>query len=249
MTDEKYSFVSDVRDKKVTARSARSKRTHTGKGGRVRLPSDNLSKKELQKMNGECKSYKLNSPMTWKEFKSLPDDIRITYIKMLRKKYNIPDQEIANMLGIGRQAFIKEVARLGISKGKKTGGRKSWDKDDFYAWWHGVDMLPTPVPEEPAAEPIPEEKEAFVEDDLPYEEQVFVPVEKYRHLDAEIACLTKRIDELLMTNEELMAVHEKDKAEIAWLRNECDRHHRNVQILEAQMEVVRMIFGGRGNGN
>lgn len=241
MTDEKYSFVSDVRDKKVTARSARSKRTHNGKGGRVRLPSDNLSKKELQKMNGECKSYRLNEPMAWKEFKSMPDDIRITYIKMLRKKYNTPDQEIANMLGIGRQAFIKEVARLGISKGKKTGGRKSWDKEGFYAWWHGVDMLPTPVPEEPAEEPIQEEKEAFVEDDLPYEE----PDPYYvLAIEAEIVALKTRIDELLKCNEELMAVHEKDKAEIAWLRNEHDSLQNALRMREAQLEIVKLIFGG-----
>ena len=82
MKDETYAFISDVKDKKITARSARHTRTHCGKGGRVRFPSDNLSKKELQKMNGECKSFRLNDPMVWKEFKSMPDDLKITYIKL-----------------------------------------------------------------------------------------------------------------------------------------------------------------------
>ena len=90
MKDETYLFVSDMKDKKVTARSARNKRTHCGKGGRVRFPSDNLSKKELQKMNGECKAYRLNDPMGWKEFKAMPDDLKITYIKLLRKEFNVP---------------------------------------------------------------------------------------------------------------------------------------------------------------
>ena len=35
-------------------------------------------------MSGECKSYRLNSPMSWDEFKAMPDDIKITYIKLLR---------------------------------------------------------------------------------------------------------------------------------------------------------------------
>ena len=43
MTDEKYTYIQDVRDKKVTARSARSKRTHNGKGGSVKFPSDYMT--------------------------------------------------------------------------------------------------------------------------------------------------------------------------------------------------------------
>lgn len=59
--------------------------------------------------------------------------------------------------------------------------------------------------------------------------------------------LHKRNKELLKSNEELMAVHEKDKAEIAWLRNECDNQRMKARILEAQMDVVRLIFGGNNN--
>ena len=46
-------------------------------------------------MNGECKSYRLNDPMAWKEFKSMPDDLKITYINLLRKKFNVPGTSIA----------------------------------------------------------------------------------------------------------------------------------------------------------
>lgn len=86
MTDEKFLFVTDCADKKRTARGVNNKRTHTGKGGKVRFPSDNLTRKELNAMNGEVVSYKLNEPMTWAEFKALPDDIKKTYIKLLREK-------------------------------------------------------------------------------------------------------------------------------------------------------------------
>ena len=48
MTDERYTFVSDVRDKKRTARGAFNKRTHCGKGGAVKFPSDFMSKKEIK---------------------------------------------------------------------------------------------------------------------------------------------------------------------------------------------------------
>ncbi len=201
MKDETYLFISDVKDKKVTARSARHTRTHCGKGGRVRFPSDNLSKKELQKMNGECKSYRLNDPMAWKEFKSMPDDLKITYIKLLRQKFNVPGNHIAKMMGINTCSYSQEINRLGISEGLHSRGRCTpWDKEGFYAWWHGVDKLPTPVEEEltqeekkqiffGGTENLPEDKihwvepesvkteetEAYVEDDLPFEEPDPVP--------------------------------------------------------------------------
>ena len=123
-------------------------------------------------MNGECKSYKLNDPMAWKEFKALPDDLKITYINLLRKKFNVPGNHIAKMMGINDCSYSQEINRLGISEGKGCRGKCTpWDKEGFFAWWHGVDALLTPVPEEP----IQEEPETFVEDDLPFEEPDPIP--------------------------------------------------------------------------
>jgi len=176
MKDETYAFISDVKDKKITARSARHTRTHCGKGGRVRLPSDNLSKKELQKMSGECKSYRLNEPMAWKEFRAMPDDIKVTYINLLRGKYGVPDAEIANMMGVHKVNFSKEMsqirARIGDSFKKRTG---KFDKEGFYAWVNGVDKILAPVPEEvsaeePIEEPVQTEPEVYMEEDIPFEE-------------------------------------------------------------------------------
>lgn len=272
MKDETYAFISDVKEKKVTARSARHTRTHCGKGGRVRLPSDNLSKKELQKMNGECKSYRLNDPMAWQEFMSMPDDIKVTYIKLIREKFNVPDKNIAEMFGVSKDYVYRTFKKLGLQRDIRISHPK-WDKEGFYAWWRGVDMLPTPVIKEPTqeeknaiffggteilpkeainwVEPEPikhEEPETFMEDDLPFEEPEFVPVEKYRVMDERMAALEFRMEKVLKENEELKAIHEKDKEEIAWLRNECDNQRMNARILEAQMDVVRLIFGGRNHG-
>jgi len=171
MKDETYSFISDVKDRGSTARSARNRRTHNGKGGKVRLPSDNLSKKELMKMNGEVKSYRLNDPIKWDEFKAMPDDIKATYIKLLRQKFNVPDCKIGEMMGVNKAKMSIEIKRIGLGHGVKHGGNKGWDKEGFYAWANGVDKLPTPVEEEPiqGAEPIQEEPETFVEDDLPFD--------------------------------------------------------------------------------
>lgn len=156
MTDEKFLFVTDCADKKRTARGIYNKRTHNGKGGKVRFPSDNLTRKELDAMNGEVVSYKLNEPMTWAEFKALPDNIKKTYIKLLREKFDVPDSRIAAMLKIDRHYFYDKTAELGLSIGEHRGRSRPWDE----AGWNTFINKAAPVPVEIAAEiPVEDEPE------------------------------------------------------------------------------------------
>ncbi len=143
MTDEKYTYIQDCKDKKITARSARNKRTHNGKGGRVKFPSDYLSKKELKAMNGECKSYRLNAPMSWKEFKVMPDDLKIVYIKALREKYKVPDVQLSEAMGVSRVTMGKCIKNLKLGLGKAAGAEnRLWYGSEyeraFWNWWNGV---------------------------------------------------------------------------------------------------------------
>ena len=146
MKDEEYVFRQDVREKATTGRSAHRQRTHCGKGGRVRLPSDNLTKKELQKMNGECKTYRLNSPMKWAEFKAMPDEYKITYIKLLRQKFGVSDTNIGRMLGVSQGSISREVIRLGIP-GEKRNRRFAWDEAGWRAWAYSEVAEEQPAPD------------------------------------------------------------------------------------------------------
>lgn len=152
MKDEEFVFRQEVKEKASTARNARYKRTHNGKSGRVRFPSDNMTNKERNAMNGEVKSYRLNEPMSWKEFKEMPDDIKVTYIKLLRERFNCFDSAIADIMGINKISFSQEIKRLGLGHGTKHGGNRAWNqKEAFYAWASGV---PTVIEEEtPVEEP------------------------------------------------------------------------------------------------
>lgn len=118
MTDEKFTFISDVREKKRIARGNYNKRTHAGKGGSVKFPSDYLTQKELKAMNGEVKSYRLNGPMNWQEFKALPDDIKVVYIKGIRERFRVSDSKIFKMLGISQATGQKCFADLGLGLGR-----------------------------------------------------------------------------------------------------------------------------------
>lgn len=139
MSDEQYEYVSDCRDKKVTARSARHARTHNGKGGSVKFPSDYMSAKELKSMNSECKTYRMNEPITWDEFKSMPDDLKIGYVKGLRERFKVPAREIAMMMGVNPTTFNKYLRCLGIAEGKGS-SRRAWDREGFENWRTGKDV-------------------------------------------------------------------------------------------------------------
>ena len=90
-------------------------------------------------MSGECKSYRLNEPMGWKVFLEMPDDLKITYIKLIREKYNAPGKDIAKMLGTNQNYYSREIGRLGLSLGQNCrGGQTHWDRDGFYAWAYGL---------------------------------------------------------------------------------------------------------------
>lgn len=137
LSDEQYLLMQDTKDKKITARSSRHTRTHCGKGGRVKFPSDYLSKKELKAMNGKCETYRMNSPISWDEFKSYPEEHQKTYIQLLRKKWNVPDTYIAEMFGVHPQTMGRWFKCLGLNKGIGKGA-KVWDKEGFLAWRSGA---------------------------------------------------------------------------------------------------------------
>lgn len=139
LPDEQYEYFKDCKEKKSIAASAFKQRTHCGKGGSVKFPSDYLSKKELKAMSGECKTYRLNEPMSWDEFKSMPDDLKVRYIKWIREKFNAPDTAIMKMFGTSSRTLGLYFKDLGLCLGK--GGRTTlkWSKDSFLAWCNGAD--------------------------------------------------------------------------------------------------------------
>lgn len=143
MSDEAYELQQENREKKITGHSARNRRGHTGKGGKVRLSSDNLTQKQWEAKNGECKSYRLNEPMTWGDFIGMPEDIQIMYVKALRNAYNVPNCVLAEMLEVSPSLVSRYFKSVGLTK--KKGEKTNWstaEKEAFMNWWHKKDKLP-----------------------------------------------------------------------------------------------------------
>lgn len=138
MTDEKFTFVEDVKEKKMASRSARNRMAHTGKGGKVRFPHDNLTRKEMEAMNGEIRCYRMNDPMKWEDFKTMPVDLQVQYIKAIRNRWHVSDSCIARMMGVNQSHFSHHAQKIGVALGRGTGNQKS-DKDGFLAWCSGAE--------------------------------------------------------------------------------------------------------------
>lgn len=165
MNDIEYEFTQDVIEKKITARSARSTRTHNGKRGAVKFPSDYKTKKEIKAMSGAVITYpSLKKPMSWEAFKNLPDDLKKEYITFIREEFGAPDKYIAEMFGISGKTLTLFLIDLKLNKGRGSAGRAKWKTAEFDAWRNGEEYLEEIPVEEP--QPIvntPEEVECKVE--------------------------------------------------------------------------------------
>ena len=141
MTDEKYTFITDVAEKKRIARGAFNKRTHNGKGGKVRFPSDYLSNKERNKMNGEIREYRMNSPITYAEFKKYPDDLKKKYIQRLRDMFDASDTDIAAMMGVKAKTLNAALIKIDASGGRR--GKRKADYVAFEKWKRDNGAVPS----------------------------------------------------------------------------------------------------------
>ena len=87
MTEAEKVYYDDIREKKSIKNSA-SKTNRTGKGP-IRFPSDYLSKKEKEAMNGECRKWTFSEFPDRQAFKMMPDDLKIGYINWILNVYNV----------------------------------------------------------------------------------------------------------------------------------------------------------------
>jgi len=133
MKDETFTFIETVKERADPARSAFKKGKHKG----CMLPHENLTRKELNKMNGEVNTINLNKPMKWAEFKALDADIQQRYIKRLRDLYNVSVDALAGMFGLYPNTVHKMFRIMGLADGKRH--RMTWQqKCAFEAFYKGT---------------------------------------------------------------------------------------------------------------
>lgn len=221
MTDEKYTFITDVAEKKRTARGAFNKRTHNGKGGKVRFPSDYLSNKERNKMNGEIRKYRMNSPITYAEFKKYPDDLKKKYIQRLRDMFDVSDTDIAAMMGVKAKTLNAALIKIDARGGRR--GKRKADYVAFEKWKRDNGAVPSSC--------VQLTTDNVTEDGLKN--------------------LSDKIDDMTTPNILRAHDIDWDEVKLASRDSDVYEHVAALEqenaILKAKLEMVYLIFGGTRN--
>ena len=96
MTDAEKLFKETERERKKLGYGDRHKKR--GGGRYVHLPSDYMTKKEREAMNGEVFHYDPRKWYSWSEFKAMPDEYQVKYVNSLLNRYNCSFSSIANVV-------------------------------------------------------------------------------------------------------------------------------------------------------
>lgn len=80
------------------------------------LPSDHLTAAEKKARNGEMKSYHLDLPMTWEDFKTMPKDLQSEYIRSLQSRFDVGLSNISrDLFDLSRTSLAIYMKKNGIS--------------------------------------------------------------------------------------------------------------------------------------
>ena len=147
MTDEEFVFRQTERERKRDGRGTFNK---VRQGGRyVRFPSDNLTKKEKEKMNGMVSSYNFSKPLTWKQFIGMPDDLCQEYLNTLAERfYGVSTALIGESMGADSGRYGPYFSRHGL----KTPVAKKMNRETFLKSDDGKKWIRWLAGEEPIEE-------------------------------------------------------------------------------------------------
>lgn len=114
MTDEKYTFIETVKERKALVPSA----TKKPRKNYCSLPSDYMTKKEKMSMNSEVTTLKFNHRYTWDQLKVFNSDLQKEYFTHIFTLYKATGTQIAKMLEIHPSYIYALFKNLGINHKK-----------------------------------------------------------------------------------------------------------------------------------
>lgn len=123
MNDAEYIYKQDVKEKAVTARSARNYKG--SRSGRCKLSTDNMTRKEWETMNGPIVSMNPSEPISWERFRALPRNMQREYIKYILDRYTVGPYALARMLGISGARCSAYIHELGFSFDRKASQKET----------------------------------------------------------------------------------------------------------------------------
>ena len=144
--------MSDIREKKSSGRGAYHRRRGS-KTKHVSLPSDHMTETEWKRRNGKVTTYQLGTPMSWDEFRRMPQDLREQYVRLLHERYGVSRAVLAEAFGVSNSGLRRYLIDCDLTDIFRSGSKmKQADKERFLAFWTGRDA--------PAEEPTSDNEDS-----------------------------------------------------------------------------------------
>lgn len=124
-------FDFDAMQKKRIAQGARHKKNGSKSHG-CTLPSDLLTEAQKRKLNGPVVTLKLDEPMTWKDFKALPEDKRRLYAEHIKELYNPSWKQWGQLFHTHPNTVRQHFIRYAIADARGRGA--STTRADLARW-------------------------------------------------------------------------------------------------------------------
>lgn len=115
MTDERFTFVDQQRERKSAARGARH-RVCGSKSKRCTLPHEYLTPAQMKRRNGIVNTYSMNAPHTKAELSGWSQDLRREYFTGLMQRYCPTNAQLADMLGCSERTVYNILTACSVSR-------------------------------------------------------------------------------------------------------------------------------------
>lgn len=130
--DAKKELFADLKDRRAEASGARRKKNGS-KSKACSLPSDRLTHRQWEKLNGPMNIFAMNVPTDYETLSKQSEDIQKEYIMNLLDRFNITVSKISEMLGISPSFGMNYVKTLGINYTPR-GAKLKNNKNEKDAW-------------------------------------------------------------------------------------------------------------------
>lgn len=140
MTDEKFVFIEDLRDRKSVSRGSLHKKRGS-KSKKCTLPSDFLTPAQKRKMNGEVNMYKIGQPISWQEFKSYPQEMRQKWVDTFYDQFGCATGGMSLVFGLKPASISYWFDKNGVTSPGKS-PIDSEKKEKILAWMNGEQAAP-----------------------------------------------------------------------------------------------------------
>ena len=130
--------------KKRIARGALHKKGGS-KSKKCPMSTDNLTRKEWEKLNSNPVVYKLGEPMTWKQFKGMPKDLQEEYLQKLIDKFDASMSMLAQMFCVHAASIARYIRtkHLNVRYTRRRGCMVSEEKKIAWKQFIGEDVEPS----------------------------------------------------------------------------------------------------------